>query len=688
MPADAELLQRYADDHSEDAFAELVRRHLDGVYSAALRRVGGDSHLAQDVAQAVFVALARQSRGLVSHPFLTAWLYATTRNEAANTVRRERRRKTREAAASAMNETSASSSAEATAATDWSRLSPVLDDAIDQLSEPDRTAILLRFVDRRPFAEIGANLRLTEDAARMRVDRALDKLRTVLTRRGLTSTSAALGLILANNAVAAAPATVATSITLGAIGTIPATITAGAVASAKIGISTALSSKAFIGVTAIIAASLGYFVFESMGSKPLPPISTPSVATIASPKTPRAWPPEEAAVRAFLERHPEVQDALHRYYHARFKADFGHIYREMRLSREEISELQSLLSEGEIYSSIKSRSLKIPAGTGMSKPEAIAQMQLLLGTQRHAAWEKLRDDLYLPPVRRAVEKIASCLAFSSEQLTPSQTAQLAELLHPRHHRVSWDQRIEDARRFLSPRQLEAFMIVPAGHKYGEATREFFNQSLETSAAQKSETAAEKNRQHALYLENNAATLALWHAHEHASLASDYAAFYERTRLSQEQRLAFENILIQHRLSSRRGDVSAWPKPTAGGAVKSLLGDAVFRELQSFERVRLEYQKASDFAGHATWVSQSLTAGQADKLAQLIASSKRRNPPSRSYIDWKSIEERSGEFLSSEQQDLLKTTETSSRFALQLEDAIERAWEKDRLAGVQPLASTP
>src|SRR4051812_2697850 len=89
MPDDAELLCRYARDRAEDAFAELVRRHLDGVYSAALRRVGGDTHLAEDVAQQVFTAAARRAAWLARHPALTGWLYATTRNVAANVVRSE-----------------------------------------------------------------------------------------------------------------------------------------------------------------------------------------------------------------------------------------------------------------------------------------------------------------------------------------------------------------------------------------------------------------------------------------------------------------------------------------------------------------------------------------------------------------------------------------------------------------------
>lgn len=213
MTDDASLLRSYAEERTETAFAELVRRHLDGVYSAALRRLGGDRHLAEDVSQQVFAALAGQAERLADRAELTGWLYTTTRNVAANVVRGERRRKSREQEATLMNEILAPATNEA----DWSRVAPVLDEAIDALAENDRAAILARFIDRRAFGEIGATLRISEDAARMRVERALEKLRALLERRGIGSTSAALGIALANHAVVAAPVGLAASVGAGAV---------------------------------------------------------------------------------------------------------------------------------------------------------------------------------------------------------------------------------------------------------------------------------------------------------------------------------------------------------------------------------------------------------------------------------------------------------------------------------------
>lgn len=210
---DSELLRRYAEERDEAAFGELVRRQVNFVYGCALRRVGGDVHLAQDVTQQVFCDLARGARELAGHAVLGGWLYTSTRFAAAHVVRAERRRRAREQAALSMN----ASGGEESARADWERLRPVLDDTIDALDERDRTAVVLRFFEGRSFADIGARLRLTENAARMRVDRALDKLHGLLARRGIGSTTAALGIALTGHAAAVAPAGLAASVTVTAV---------------------------------------------------------------------------------------------------------------------------------------------------------------------------------------------------------------------------------------------------------------------------------------------------------------------------------------------------------------------------------------------------------------------------------------------------------------------------------------
>jgi RNA polymerase sigma factor (sigma-70 family) len=210
MIEDPELLRRYAEDRAESAFAEIVRRHVDLVYSAALRQVNGDAHLAQDVTQLVFTDLARKAHALARHRVLAGWLFTSTRYAAAKLVRGEQRRRTRETEAELMREILHDDGANTL---DWARVRPVLDAALAELGEEDREAVLLRFFEGRDYAGVGVRLGLGENAARMRVERAVEKLRAALDRRGVRSTGAALALALAGQAVTAAPAGLAASVT-------------------------------------------------------------------------------------------------------------------------------------------------------------------------------------------------------------------------------------------------------------------------------------------------------------------------------------------------------------------------------------------------------------------------------------------------------------------------------------------
>jgi RNA polymerase sigma factor (sigma-70 family) len=205
MTDDAELLCRYADNRSEAAFAELVARHVDLVYSAALRQGRGDHHRAQEVTQMVFTDLARKAAALVRHPVLPAWLHRSSHLATLDLLRRDGRRHRYERAAGA----EAAITAPEGEAVVWEVVGPVLDEAINKLDERDRQAILLRYFGDRPFGEVGQRLKLSENAARMRVERALEKLRGLLARRGINSSSAALAAALSGNAIVAAPAGVA-----------------------------------------------------------------------------------------------------------------------------------------------------------------------------------------------------------------------------------------------------------------------------------------------------------------------------------------------------------------------------------------------------------------------------------------------------------------------------------------------
>jgi RNA polymerase sigma factor (sigma-70 family) len=209
---DVELLQEYAANQSEPAFAEIVRRYLDLVYSAALRQLSGDAHLAQDVTQAVFADLARKARSVTRHSSLVGWLYTSTRFAAAQVRRSENRRSLREQESHAMNvlETSGNDPS-------WAELRPVLDDAMHDLNPEDQTALLLRFFEHRSLKEVGESLAVSENTARMRIERALGRLRARLATRGIASSAAAIGSAMAQNAVNSAPAVLASRVMTSAL---------------------------------------------------------------------------------------------------------------------------------------------------------------------------------------------------------------------------------------------------------------------------------------------------------------------------------------------------------------------------------------------------------------------------------------------------------------------------------------
>ena len=295
---DSELLRTYAKDRSETAFEELVRRHIDLVYSAALRQMNGDAHLAEDVTQSVFADLARKARRLTGHTSLTGWLYTSTRFVAANIRRSEQRRSARELEAHAMNTLLESAEPEL----DWARIRPLLDEAMHTLDEPDREAVLLRHFERRSYAEIGARFGLSENAARMRVDRSLDKLHAVLAKRGVTSTALALAGVLTANAVVAAPSQLLTSVVQAALAGGTAAgglvvvltqfvaawkmwLTAATVIAAAIVVSIVASGHRAAGVLKKVATVPSAADTNAAGGIAPPPMTRAAGATTASPAT-------------------------------------------------------------------------------------------------------------------------------------------------------------------------------------------------------------------------------------------------------------------------------------------------------------------------------------------------------------------------------------------------------------------
>ena len=218
--SDQDLLGEFASDQSQDAFTALVQRHLGLVYCAALRQVRSPQ-LAEEVAQSVFIDLARNAARLKPDTILTAWLYEVTRRTAINVVRGEARRQLREQIALEMNAMNAT-------ADDWTQIEPLLDEAMHALDDIDRTAILLRFFENKSLREVGESLGTTDDTARKRVNRAVERLREFLTKGGITVGTSGLALALSASAVQAAPIGLVATISTAAIAgtTIAATASA------------------------------------------------------------------------------------------------------------------------------------------------------------------------------------------------------------------------------------------------------------------------------------------------------------------------------------------------------------------------------------------------------------------------------------------------------------------------------
>jgi RNA polymerase sigma factor (sigma-70 family) len=251
---DQELLREYAVRRAEAAFGELVRRHVDLVYSAALRMVR-DAHLAEDVTQSVFVALSQSAGQLTERSVLSGWLHRTTQNLAANAVRSDVRRRAREQEAAAMNDLLSTDPGAA-----WEEITPHLDAALGELSEPDRDALLLRYFERKSAREMAQTLGTSEEAAQKRVSRAADHLRELLAKRGVTAGAGGLVALLSANAVQAAPVGLTLSITSSAAlaGTAAATLT---ISTAAKTIAMTTLQKTLIATT--LAAAIGVGTYQA-----------------------------------------------------------------------------------------------------------------------------------------------------------------------------------------------------------------------------------------------------------------------------------------------------------------------------------------------------------------------------------------------------------------------------------------
>ncbi len=245
MTDDRDLLARYAESADQEAFAEIVRRHLDLVYSSALRQLG-DIHLAEDVCQMVFAKLAGKPRLVRGKSVLAGWLFTDARLTALQLLRRERRRIAREQKAMDFEDFSG------TRAPDWQEARPIIDELLAKLDRSERDALLLRYFEQQSLREVAAEMQWSEDAARMRLSRAITKLRRWLSRRGIHTTGSAISAVLAAHAIEAAPASLSGSVISFAL--VPPGASAGV--TWTVHLTNLLMSKAKITITTLIGLGI------------------------------------------------------------------------------------------------------------------------------------------------------------------------------------------------------------------------------------------------------------------------------------------------------------------------------------------------------------------------------------------------------------------------------------------------
>jgi RNA polymerase sigma factor (sigma-70 family) len=489
MVEDAELLRRYTHEKSETAFAELVTRHVNFVYASALRRLSGDAHAAADVTQRVFTVLARKAGTLDAATVLPGWLFSTTRNLAAAYVRAESRRRKWEKEAHLMQ---AHTAGDPTSA-EWERLRPMLEGALDQLGQADREAVLLRFFAGRSFREIGATLRVSDAAARMRVERALDKLQRVLAKRGVTSTASALGLTLVHQATAvSAPAGLAASVSTaaltgaGAIGIGSATAMLHFMSASKIALTLAAAGVLAVGFAVyqshqadvardeFEAAQREHTVWSARRAGLQTEIETEQSRLAAVPPTPAAVDtidPDRAEQRRALEQ--EAGIAAREFFQTRFKAENAAYLRSLGATAQQID--QAAAAYGQRYQDYT-------RGPTLSPDKDFPELRAIIGDAAAERWHQ-NATTGMMSATTLIKDLAAAQFFTNEPFTSEQVDQLAAIVMTHYDRkntrwpgayagptsyrlegIGWDNVVRDAERILSARQMDSLRALAARGK--------------------------------------------------------------------------------------------------------------------------------------------------------------------------------------------------------------------------------
>lgn len=470
MNEEIALLRRYAASGDEPAFAELVRCKVNLVYSVALRQAGGDTHLAEEITQTVFIDLARKAGSLTRHTSLTGWLHTATRFAGAKAVR-ARQRWQRHEEARPMDEIESASPRDP----EWARLGPVLDAALGELDARDREVLLLRYFENRPFAEVGAGVGLSENSARMRTERALDKLRLRLARRGIASTSSALALAFAQQAVTAAPAGLAAAATGAALA--GSAVSGGAGSLLSLLMASQKTSTALIAILGLATiAALGFQFrtdrelralsgdLERRNSEnaalrsenrrlqtaravsPEPgaaPATAPADETASANFTVSsggragvAFAPATYAFRSVGADDPEMKRLMEVQQRGQIERRYGSLLQGLGLTPEQRDQfIQQLLQRQNAGQDAMTAALakglppqelqaQIDAARTAALADSDAALRTLLGNDGYRQWESYQSSL---PHRELAEQLASRLSTSTEPLQPGQMEQLVKM---------------------------------------------------------------------------------------------------------------------------------------------------------------------------------------------------------------------------------------------------------------------
>lgn len=496
MNHDAELLHRYASMADTQAFSDLVQRHLPMVYRAAWRQLAGDTHAAEDATQVVFTLLARKAGRLVHHANLAGWLHVATRHVVRDHRRVAIRRVAREQEAAQMNAPS-----EDSASADWDRLRPVLDDALGDLSVADREAVLLRYFQGSNLAAVGAALHVSEEAARMRVNRALERLRGKLARRGVTSTAVALGLALAAEPALAAPGSgFATSVSVVAL-----TQSAGAGAGGAIlACVLHLMNTAKVAATGAMAlAAVGWSAWEHGQldralQTEVPVQARATVPAALVPATPHRAAPPSALVRtsdpaadraaeavargdAFLAAHPEARTAFVELARAKVAARYAPYYAERRLTPDQRAIFEEIMLEAGSpgttfgdFDAAGDMTLRLPKRLSGRERESLLRQAL-----GPVEWEALQAYEESRSGATYVRDLVGLMGNLGEPMSTEQARALRHLIvmtprsegDARNPTAQWDAIIARAATVLPPAQVEALALFRARSELSAAEAE-------------------------------------------------------------------------------------------------------------------------------------------------------------------------------------------------------------------------